>query len=72
MAKKLNKKIINRIREIGVDLNILGSLSRILIESMGEDCNLKYFDAENLASVLRQKIASTGYKYEAIIRKLNI
>jgi hypothetical protein len=72
MAKKLNRKLINKMNDVGIDIAILGSLSRILIKSMRNSENLKYFDAESLASVLRQKIASTHYKYEAIIKKLNI
>jgi hypothetical protein len=72
MAKKLNRKIIDKMNEIGVDLNILGSLSRILTESIRENYNLKYFDTKNLSSVLKQKINSTNYKYNSIIKKLNI
>jgi hypothetical protein len=72
MTKKLNKKIIRKMNEIGIDLNILGSLARILNESIRESSNLKYFDTENLSSVLKQKINTINYKYGSIIKILNI
>ena len=52
MKRKKIKKIENRMLEIGIDLNKLESLSRILLNSIRFEENLKDWDAENLSQVL--------------------
>lgn len=42
--------------EISVKINILESLTRILLEAMREDDNLKKFDTSNLAKVVLQEV----------------
>lgn len=40
--------------EISIKINILESLTRILLEAIREDDNLKKFDTSNLAKVVLQ------------------
>lgn len=42
--------------EISVKINILESLTRILLEALREDDNLKKFDTSNLAKVVLQEV----------------
>lgn len=42
--------------EISIKINILESLTRILLEAIREDDNLKKFDTSNLAKVVLQEV----------------
>ncbi len=42
--------------EISIKINILESLTRILLEAIREDNNLKNFDTSNLAKVVLQEV----------------
>ncbi len=57
--KKIEEQLIN----IGIELNKLESLSRILLNCIRCDDNLKKRDIESLSSVLSQKIISTKQKF---------
>jgi len=55
---KIKKQIIN----VGIELNKLESLSRILTECLIENYNLKSWDAENLSYVLGNNILNIKRK----------
>ena len=72
MAKKYSKKIKNKMINIGIDLNKLESLSRILTHSIIFKDNIKNWDIENLSSILAEKILRTKQKFNDIERIMKI
>lgn len=66
MNKQLPKNTEEKLLEIGVELNKIDSLARILLECMRNDENLKFYDAENLLSVLAQNINDIKEKFNSI------
>jgi hypothetical protein len=72
MGKKYSNKIKNKMINIGVDLNKLESLSRILIQSTIFNENLKSWDIENALSILLEKILRTKHKFNDIEKIMKI
>jgi hypothetical protein len=72
MRRKYSNKIKNKMINVGVDLNKLESLSRILIESIRFNENLKSWDIENLSSILAEKILRTKHKFNDIEKIMKI
>lgn len=72
MHKKLTEEVIEKMYDIGIDLNIIESLSRILLEAIREGSNLEYYDTGNLSSVLQQKIVQTSREFNLIHKILGI
>jgi len=66
MKKKKFKKIENRMLQIGVELNKLESLSRILVHCLNSTESLKTWDTENLSFVLLEKLTTTKQKFNDI------
>lgn len=75
MTKQKRIKI-SRIEEqmlnIGSNLSIIESLSRVLNECLVEDYNLKPQDSMNLAQVLYKEICKTKNRFNKIENILNI
>jgi len=72
MKNRHLKKIENQMINVGVDLNNLESLSRILIHCIRFNENLKSWDVENLSLVLFKKILKTKQKFNNIERIMKI
>ena len=72
MKKKKFEKISNKMINVGISLNELESLSRILTNSLRFDSNLKIWDAENLSSVISKKIIRTKQKFNTIEELMKI
>jgi hypothetical protein len=72
MGKKYSNKIKNKMINIGVDLNKIESLSRILIESTRFNENLKGWDIENALLILSEKILRTKHKFNDIEKIMKI
>jgi len=72
MKKKQFKKIEKQIINVGIDLNKIESLSRILSHCIlfGED--LKNWDVENLSLILHEKLLNTKQKFNNIERIMKI
>jgi hypothetical protein len=66
MKKKQFKKIKNQMINVGVNLNKLESLSRILLHCTVSDENLKEWDKENLSLILLEKLIETKHKFNNI------
>lgn len=60
------------LNEIGARLNQVESLSKILLDCICSNDNLKPRDAENLISVLSEKITKVKEKFNLIEQELNI
>jgi hypothetical protein len=72
MKNRHLKKIKNKMINVGVDLNNLESLSRILIHCIRFNENLKNWDVENLSLVLSKKILKTKQKFNNIEKIMKI
>jgi hypothetical protein len=72
MSKKYSNKIKNKMINIGVDLNKIESLSRILIQSISFNENLKGWDIENTLSILSEKILRTKHKFNDVEKIIKI
>lgn len=72
MKKVKINKIKNQMIDVGIDLNMLESLSRILIDSIRDPINLKKWDAENLSLLMSEKIIGTKQKFNNIEKILKI
>ncbi|MFA6989861.1 MAG: hypothetical protein WC197_07310 [Candidatus Gastranaerophilaceae bacterium] len=72
MAKRYSNKLKNKMINVGIDLNKLESLSRILIQSIVFNDNLKSWDIENLSSILSEKILKTKHKFNDIEKIMKI
>lgn len=66
MKKKKFKKIENKMLQVGVELNKLESLSRILFHCLNSTESLKIWDTENLSSILLEKLTITKQKFNDI------
>ena len=66
MKKKKFKKIENKMLQVGLELNKLESLSRILVHCLDSKENLKNWDTENLSFVLLEKLTTTKQKFNDI------
>ena len=60
------------ILDISIQINILESLSRILLEALREGDNLKKFDASNLAKVVLERTLSIKNSLNKIEQNLEI
>lgn len=58
--------------EISIKINILESLTRILLEAIREDNNLKKFDTSNLAKVVLQEVITIKNNLNSLEIKLGI
>ena len=75
MKRKQFKKVKEKMINVGIELNKLESLSRILINSINNDSTLKAWDIANLSLVISKKILETKLKFnniEVIIPLKNI
>jgi hypothetical protein len=72
MKKKQLKKIENQMIQVGVNLNKIESLSRILLHCIRFDENFKNWDIENLSSVLFEKLLITKQKFNNIEKSMKI
>lgn len=72
--KRKNKisRIENKMNIIGTEISIAKSLSRVLLEILYEDDNLKKWDKSSLAKVLKEKIISLRNKIDDIHSTLKI
>lgn len=66
MKKKKFKKIEDKMIQVGINLNKLESLSRILLDSIRDPLNLKEWDAANLCAVLQEELTRTKHKFNNI------
>lgn len=58
--------------EISIKINILESLTRILLEAIREDDNLKKFDTSNLAKVVLQEVITIKNNLNSLEMELGI
>lgn len=58
--------------EISIKINILESLTRILLEAIREDNNLKKFDTSNLAKVVLQEVITIKNNLNSLEIELGI
>ena len=58
--------------EISIKINILESLTRILLEAIREDNNLKNFDTSNLAKVVLQEVITIKNTLNSLVMELGI
>lgn len=58
--------------EISIKINILESLTRILLEAIREDNNLKKFDTSNLAKIVLQEVITIKNNLNSLEMKLGI
>lgn len=72
MKIQLPPNIEEKLLEIGIELNKIDSLARILLECIRNDENLKFYDAENLLSVLAQNINNTKEKFNSLELEIGI
>ena len=72
MGKRYSNKIKNKMINVGVDLNKLESLSRVLKLSIVFSDDLKSWDIENLSSILAEKILRTKRKFNDIEKIMKI
>lgn len=72
MKKKQFKKVEKQMINVGINLNKIESLSRILCQCLlfGED--LKSWDVENLSLILHEKLKNTKQKFNNIERIMKI
>lgn len=70
MCKELNQENIEKLQDLAVDLNLIESLSRILLNEIMFDSDLEKFDVENLSNVLKQRIVEMAKKFRAIMHEL--
>ena len=67
----MKRKLANKMNYLGCKIDIVNSLSNILVESM-HNGNLKEKDSKNLAYILENRIKDIKFRYEQIIREFNI
>jgi hypothetical protein len=72
MKKRQLKKIKNQMLNVGINLNKLESLSRILLHCTVSDENLKEWDNENLSSILLEKLIETKQRFNNIEKIMGI
>ncbi|MFA6989982.1 MAG: hypothetical protein WC197_07930 [Candidatus Gastranaerophilaceae bacterium] len=72
MSRKYFKKIEKQMIKVGIELNKLESLSRILSNCIIFNDNLKNWDIENLSLILAKKILETKQKFNEIEVKMKI
>lgn len=58
--------------EISIKINILESLTRILLEAIREDNNLKKFNTSNLAKVVLQEVITIKNNLNSLEIELGI
>lgn len=58
--------------EISIKINILESLTRILLEAIREDNNLKKFNTSNLAKVVLQEVITIKNNLNSLEMELGI
>lgn len=58
--------------EISIKINILESLTRILLEAIREDNNLKKFDTSNLAKIVLQEVITIKNNLNSLEIELGI
>lgn len=58
--------------QISIKINILESLTRILLEAIKEDNNLKKFDTSNLAKVVLQEVITIKNNLNSLEMELGI
>ena len=67
----MNSKLANKMNYLGCKIDIVSSLTNILVESM-HNGNLKEKDSKNLAYILENRIKDIKFRYEEIIREFHI
>lgn len=72
MKTPLPEDIEKKLLEIGIELNKIDSIARILLECTRNDENLKFYDAENLLSVLAQNINNTKENFNSLEQEIGI
>lgn len=72
MKKKHFKQIEKQMMNVGINLNKIESLSRILFCHINLDDNLKKWDIENLSAVLLEKSIKTKQEFNNIEKIMNI
>jgi len=72
MKKKQFKKVKEQMINVGINLNKIESLSRILLHCINFDENLKKWDIENLSSVLFEKLTKTKQNFNDIEKIMKI
>lgn len=58
--------------EISIKINILESLTRILLEAIREDNNFKKFDTSNLAKIVLQEVITIKNNLNSLEIELGI
>ena len=58
--------------KISIKINILESLTRILLEAIREDNNLKKFDTSNLAKIVLQEVITIKNNLNSLEIELGI
>lgn len=72
MKQKKFRKIEKQMLKIGIELNKLESLSRILTNCIIFNENLKSWDIENLSIILAKKILKTKQKFNEVEAKMKV
>ncbi len=72
MCTELTEEVINKMYDVAVSLGIAEKLTRILLNCINDDDNLKAYDIENLSSVLNKKIIQTKEDFYLIHEILDI
>lgn len=71
--KEFNEEDIEKqLLKLGSNLNQLESLSRILLECIRNNENLKFYDVENLAYILNKNIKKVNKRFNFIETELNL
>ncbi|OGI03112.1 MAG: hypothetical protein A2Y25_03345 [Candidatus Melainabacteria bacterium GWF2_37_15] len=66
------KKITKQMIKVGINLNKLESLSRIMINSIHNNSDLKSWDVGNLSYILADMIFETKQRFNNIERVMKI
>ena len=72
MKKRQFKKIEKQMINVGINLNKIESLSRILHYCTISDENLKNWDTQNLSLILLENLTATKQKFNNIERIMKI
>ncbi|MBR1942862.1 hypothetical protein IJ843_03915 [bacterium] len=72
MKTKLDSKLINKLNYMSSKIDVVNSLTNLLIDNLSLSENITKKDFANLAHVLQSRIKDLKIKYEDIIRELKI
>ena len=70
MREKLPQEILDELDNFEIDLSIIESISRILLDELRMEGDLEKFDVENLSNVLKRLIIETSKNFRNIHHKL--